>query len=338
MKTQSWLTLIVLVVIAVVVLQEKPKEISNVIESSKQTYSSVKKITETNETIKKTGQTPTAIENAITNVILNIIRTPDGRKFIDQLSEQTFKNDKGEIEKITDADMVLQYFVSQANIDNPFHTVGTQCGQAIKISYLLSEFKGDYILNSVGKQRNEVTYILGNSDLPYEMEIYSLGMKINDERITLIEPQNMKREFRNFPKLKKDVNSKVKVEYKLLDYVTEPQKGFNNLRVFEQRSDSDLKSKCGDRVTADVKVTDIDGKVLFYKKKLEIQIGGEEMPFIFYKSAENLSPGSSRVLIGEAKFLKNFAGKKTKFFKEEISDNKKIIIETDLISVNARKQ
>lgn len=270
------------------------------------------------------------IEKTMSTVISNVMKTPEGRTFFENIVRPVNINSKDE----TGQGMIFDYTKIVPSLFR-VHTTGdingrgpASCGQRVNIQY--SILNTDDIVVDHGTK----TFLIGSREMIPALENMIVGMYVGQSREGTAMPKyaydNPK--FQG-PNKQPSLNYKIKVT--LLAIEDEVFMNTSNVRVFDDRIAYQIPYLCGDDVVFDVKISRVDGKVLYDSVALgttcQMRLGDTSYPRLFSYALFGKMPSSNRVVITQGKYLKSIHQKHDRVadIKLDVPDYEYLIIEFD---------
>lgn len=261
------------------------------------------------------------IEKSLANVLVNTLKTPEGRSFVENLIQPITNATNNHNHSIFDPkDIITHLFKIDTLGDSNLGTA--YCGQKVVCEYTVKDIDNNVIEHKVD------TITLGDNQAILAIENIVIGMHLHQTRIATTPPSFAYDNFpTNNPDLKPGRNYNLQVKlYKLENgeqYLAQDKiKNFDNIFSYEHPM------LCGQEVTFSAKIYDIYGKIIWNEENLTHRLGSANLPVIFNHSLSGKPPSSTRTTIAPAKYLKNINNKKPDLFKKiKMPENELVFIE-----------
>jgi hypothetical protein len=252
----------------------------------------------------------TVLEKYLSNVAANVLKTPEGRAFFENLVTPIGigieSKDAGSTEDIQN-NMLESLF--KVAILHKGEGRTACCGHIVQFKYQITDGFGHVI-------EPEQTTIaqLGQRKILPALENIIAGMKVGELR-GATSPGEYAYDVKQFKKQDVRFGEPVKIEVRLLDvqpnFVIDP----SSLRIFDDRIAFQIPLLCGDMVKFRVKILKFDGEVLydsniaFNQNKIQMRIGDQTFPAIFSYALHKKVPVGKRTIITPGKYMRSMFSK-----------------------------
>jgi hypothetical protein len=227
----------------------------------------------------------TWFEKKVSKIMANIIKTPEGSKFFENLVKPMQQIPQSEINfKVNSKDLINSLF--KIKINKPGYGVEAVCGCKVSIDYALFDMKNNFIKNE------QANIIIGKGDLSKSLENSIIGMRVGEEREVNIYPTIIKD-----PKFKTSFKAKIKLDK--LETTVAP----GEIRYFDDTISYAKPILCGEKVKFDVTIMDVTGKIIFEKQDIVLNLGFEGVPVAFSQGIFNKTSAGTRTIIAKGKNL-----------------------------------
>lgn len=270
------------------------------------------------------------IERSLSTVLANVMKTPEGRTFLENMLQPVnvnTKDDEGQ-------GMIFDY---TKIIPSMFrvHTTGdataigpASCGQLVTVQYNISG-KDNIIVDHGTK-----TFVLGARDVIPALENIIVGMYVGQSREGTAIPKyaydNPKFQGKN---KQPSLNYNIKVTLLAVD--DNVFMNSNNIKVFDDKIAYQIPYLCGEDIVFDVKISKVDGKILYDSIALgtrcQMRLGDTTYPRLFSYAMFGKMPSSNRTVIAQGKYLKSIHQKHDRVadIKLGVGDEEYLLIEFD---------
>lgn len=249
------------------------------------------------------------LERTISKVIINALKTEEGRLFMENLFTPMDQPIAGSRQgyKLNNNNLVKSMFNIQTFGEGKGGAVS--CGHMVTVRYKLSN------LNNIELLAKTDTYPLGNQKNIPGLDAIIVGMKVGQMRQAVISSKFVSDSTGN-----KSPNYKLTVE--LLDVVPKIFVG-DEVKIFDDEIAYQFPLLCGQNVAFDAKVTKLsNGKIIYDStasgKKLETTIGNIVYPVIVSHALHNKIAVGSRTVIAPGRLFKSFATEHSTFFPDKV--------------------
>lgn len=248
------------------------------------------------------------LERTLSNVMLNALKTEEGRIFLESLIQPLNKplanQDSGF--RINNNDFIKNAFKINSLGGRNDGKVAS-CGHIVTIHY--------EIFDKNLKIKDEIiTYPLGSEKAHPGLDPVIVGMKIGETRTATISNHYFQTDQKTPLKVyKANILLKELVPQNFVD---------DTIKIFDDEIAYKMPLMCGNRAVYDVKITSLkDGKLLYDSrkagKKIDMYLGDLNYPMIFSHALHNKIPVGTRTVIARGQFLKSFASPFSTIFPEQ---------------------
>lgn len=250
------------------------------------------------------------LEKTLSKVIINTLKTEEGRLFIENLftpMDQPIAG-SGKGYKLNNNNLINSMF----NIKTFGEGVGgaVSCGHMVTVRYNVTTLNNLEVVNKTD------TYPLGNqeSNIP-GLDAIIVGMKVGQVRQAVIASRFLNKTGGNS-------GSNYKISVELLDVVP---KVFidDDVKIFDDEIAYHFPLLCGQKVSFDAKVTKLSNSEVIYdsknnNKKMQTVIGNIVDPIIVSYALHNKIAVGSRTIIAPGKLFKSFAAENSTIFPDKV--------------------
>lgn len=257
------------------------------------------------------------VEKTISSVLVNVLKTDEGRMFFENILQPINKpiSGSGQGFKINNDNLIEAMFDIKTFGEGE---VGpATCGHVVTVIYKILSPSNMVI------SENTVTYPLGSNQIAPGVDAVIVGMKTGQTRHATISSKYTDK--LRSPGDKVD-SFKLNV---VLKEIMPPNFIGGDVKIFDDEIAYKLPLLCGGNAVYHAKITKLtNGEVLYDSKpsgaKINMQIGNLSYPLIFSYALHNKIPIGSRAVIAKGKLFKSFLTEfsvifpKTKLVEEEI--------------------
>ncbi|MGC0372396.1 MAG: hypothetical protein DGJ47_001109 [Rickettsiaceae bacterium] len=273
---------------------------------------------EENKTISTEEFKGNFIEKGFSNVLHNILKTEEGRFFIENLitpMDKPLASGTG-ILQVNSTDFIDSFFKI-----NTFGEGGkgpASCGHVVTISYKILS------INNAVLKEDKATIALGSDKIAPGMDSIIVGMREGQTRHATIATKY----FTTNPKYQK---SYFKLQVSLHKII--PHNFAEGVKIFDDQISYKVPKLCGQKIVCDAKITKLSNNKVLYnsqnnKQRLSIKIGDQNYPMIFSHALHNKTMNGTRTVISKGRFLKSYVSDYSKIFPQTtIPENELYMIE-----------
>lgn len=262
---------------------------------------------DTNNDDKPTGS---FLEKTLSNVLVNVLKTDQGRMFFENILQPMDKPISGselggyKVNNTQILDAIFQITTEGEGEKGP-----ASCGHIAKISYSLHTLDNRLIT----KQTETIT--IGSRKVIPGINAVIVGMKTGQTRHAIIPVKYLGEN------LIANTNNPLKVSIYLEDVIPN-NFATEDVKIFDDEIAYSEPLMCGNMVHYDAKVTKLSsGDVIYdsknHKKQISMQIGDLRYPVIVSYALHNKIPVGTRTVIAKGKLFQSFIDKNSIFFPEK---------------------
>lgn len=261
------------------------------------------------EESKEAPVTGTFLEKTLSSVMINILKSDEGRMFMESVFQPMNKTVAGSGSGFK---MNNDNFIQSIFKINSFGTgeLGpASCGHIVTIHYKILNNQNTVIEDKIA------TFPLGSEKIAPGLDAVIVGMKTGETRNATISNKY-------FQETSKDRPNSFKVSVLLKEIV--PQNFIDDsVKIFDDQIAYRIPLMCGNKVIYDAKVTRLSNNEVIYSsektgEKIDMKIGNLNYPMIFSHALHNKIPVGTRTVIAKGKFFKSFASNNSTIFLNEI--------------------
>ena len=244
-----------------------------------------------------TEQTGTFIEKTISGVLLNILKTDDGRMFLESLLQPMNKAVAGSGSGFeTNSDKFINALFKISTFGEG-EKGPASCGHVVTIEYKILSLTNNLI------EENTATFPLGSNKISPGMDAIIVGMKTGQTRHATISSKY-------FLETSEDKPAAYKVNVLLKEIIPDNFAG-NDVKIFDDQLAYNVPLLCGGNAIYDAKITKLsNGKVIYNSAesgtRINMKIGNLSYPMIFSHALHNKIPIGSRTVIAKGKLFKSY--------------------------------
>jgi hypothetical protein len=244
------------------------------------------------------------LEKSLSKVLVNVLRTKEGRMFFESIiqpADQPMAGN-GASFKVNNAQLIDGMFQIKTRGTG---TVGpVSCGHIAVATYTITT------LDDILVEEQTKTFHIGSDEVISGIENMVIGMYVGQIREGVIPPRYAydNKKFQGENKLS---GTPYKVKIVLRDIIPKTFIASDGVKIFDDEVAYQVPYLCGERAAFDVKITKIDGTVIYNTeeqgKKLEMKLGDLVYPMIFSHALFNKIPTGVRTVIVEGKYFRSLA-------------------------------
>lgn len=298
---QKFITLIITGAIIYMVIQYKANEIRP------PEHLKPEKQQEENNKEQKNSPEPQGnfIEKTISNVLLNILQTEEGRMVFENILQPMNKPLAGSDQGINMNNNSLVEAMFDIKTFGDGKIGPASCGHIVTIEYKI------YSANNVLMKQGTDTFSLGSEKILPGLDAVIVGMKVGQTRNAVIASK-----YTNAAQPGKNALVRVSI---LLNEIMPHNFADDNVKIFDDTITYKLPLLCGNKAIFDAKITHLgQGKVIFNSEnqgvKINMNIGNLNYPVIFSHSLHNKIPIGTRTVITKGSLLKSFVSDYSSIF------------------------
>ncbi|MCC8484047.1 MAG: FKBP-type peptidyl-prolyl cis-trans isomerase [Rickettsia endosymbiont of Labidopullus appendiculatus] len=237
------------------------------------------------------------LEKTVSKVLINALKTEEGRLFFENLLQPTNKpiaDGKYTIEVNRD---LIQPMFKINTFGNG--TVGpATCGHVVTLHYQLLDINNNLL------SENTKTFTLGSRVIMPGIDSVVVGMMVGQTRQAILPTKYTSSNEEN-----KDYDAPYRVNIVLNSILPNNFVNSNEVKIFDDEIAYRMPLLCGDKVGIDAKITKLsNGQVLYDStqegKKLDIKIGDINYPLIVSYALHGKVPVGTRTVIAKGKLFK----------------------------------
>lgn len=259
------------------------------------------------------------LEKTLSNVLLNVLKTDDGRLFLESLLQPESKN-------MGNQEGVFEF--NSANFINSLFKISTfgegakgpaSCGHIVTVEYKILT-PANYVV-----EENTITLPLGSENAVPGLDVVVVGMKTGQTRHATISSKY-------FSETAHNSSSIFKLNV-LLKEIMPNNFADDSVKIFDDKISYNKPLLCGNTVIFDARITQLkDGKVIYdsvaLNKKINMKLGNINYPMIFSHSLHNKIPVGTRTVIAKGGLFKSYMSIHSAIFPDKIlPENEYFMIE-----------
>ncbi len=238
------------------------------------------------------------IEKTISTVLLNILKTDEGKLFLETMIQPMNKPLAGSgasFEMNSDKFMTALFHINTFGIGEKGPA---SCGHIATIQYKILSMDNKVL------EENITTFPLGSNKITPGLDAIIVGMKTGQTRHATISSKYFHETSANTPEFfKVNVLLKELVPQNFVD---------DSVKIFDSQLAYKIPMLCGGRAVYNAKITDLSASKVIYNsadsgKKISMQIGNLSYPMIFSHALHNKIAVGTRTVITKGRFLKSYA-------------------------------
>ena len=246
------------------------------------------------------------LEKSLSKVLINILKTPEGRTFFENMIQPIEKPMVGE-----DTGFSLDGTKLTENIFK-IKTSGTKglgpasCGHVVSVQYMITKMDGIIV------DRGNQSFQLGASKVIPALEDIIVGMYVGQTREG-VAPAKYAYDNPKFrgPNKEPGLNYKVTVTLEnIMPSIFMPPAA---IKIFDDKMAYQLPYLCSERAVFDVKISKIDGTTIYDTEKLQqpvsMILGDMHYPMIFSHGLFGKAPIGIRTVVAQGKYLRSLVNK-----------------------------
>jgi hypothetical protein len=232
-------------------------------------------------------------EKSISKIVTNVLATPQGKSFFENLIKPINNNMDGSQILIGPANDTILKSTLMINDVIKNTTIPVCCGEKVRAQYKL------YLPNKEIIEKDN-DFILGLSEFGGTFDSAIVGMTAGGKRTFILKAIEPKAALKNFD------SAQVEISLLNFDNIIDQSK----VKIFDESFSYTVPLLCGDKISFDLKITQPNGEELLKDHNISMQLGdSDQFPIIFSYSLFNKTAGGSRVVLTPAKYLDNFLTK-----------------------------
>jgi len=245
------------------------------------------------------------IEKSISKVLINVIKSPEGRSFLEKVVRPAEPSITGEYtQKVNNNSITTELFRIERTTDGEGPKVS--CGHTVTVQYEILN------MQRVIVESGTKTLTLGSHDMIPALSNVIVGMQKGESRKATV-PKQFAYDSPNFSGKKPPFPTdyyQIKVhlvDIKLNNFIDD------NVKIFDDEIAYIVPYLCGDSATFDAKIMRINGEVIYNSidkhHKITMNIGDNLYPMIFSHALFNKTPFGTRSVICTGQHLQTLSNK-----------------------------
>ncbi len=251
------------------------------------------------------------LERSISKIIINSLKTEQGRVFFENLLQPQNKSGTSDAHTIDVKEDLVGSLFKINSFGNDDGRESATCGQEVTIKYQILDTNNNLINDDTA------TFVLGTKPIIPGIDIITVGMKIGQSRQAIILPQYA---YYNPPYRKENLDNgaSYRVNIVLNSINSHNLINDNEVKIFDDKLAYKMPLLCGDKVKFNAKITRlVNGQILYDSKRnmqskvhrvdqnnaqnIEMQIGDINYPLIFSYALHGKVPVGRRTVIAKGK-------------------------------------
>lgn len=267
----------------------------------------------------ETQVTGTFLEKTLSSVMINVLKSDEGRMFMESMLQPMNKTVAGSGSgfKMNNDNFIQSIF--RINSFGTGEKGPASCGHIVTIHYKILNSQNTVLEDKVA------TFPLGSEKIAPGLDAVIVGMKTGETRNATISNKY-------FQETLKDRPSSFKVSVLLKEIV--PQNFIDDsVKIFDDQIAYRIPLMCGNKIIYDAKITRLSNNEVIYSseksgEKIDMRIGNLNYPMIFSHALHNKIPVGTRTVIAKGKFLKSFASDNSTIFPNKtLPENEYFMVE-----------
>lgn len=297
------------------------KEVNVVVSNTVQELKS--HISKSTEPTKSTEISGNFLEKSVSQILVNILKTDDGKIFLEKLIQPMNKplaagnigykiNNDTILTSIFNIDSSLKHLQNgKKTTDNNIKAI---CGQSVLINYKI--FASENTIPEEGKKE----IVLGKNSILLGLDAIITNMQINETRDATIPTHTLLQLFEDSSENTEIIlkNQKTifqtKVNVTLLA-INSPNITTSDIKIFDDEISYNMPFFCGypKKITFNTKITRLsDNVIIVNNKKISMNIGNRDYPAIFSYALHNKIATGTRTIIAKGAALKSIENENNK--------------------------
>lgn len=258
---------------------------------------------------QETQVTGTFLEKTLSGVMINILKSDEGRMFMESMLQPMNKTVAGSGSgfKMNNDNFIQSIF--KINSFGTGERGPASCGHIVTVHYKILNIQNTVLEHKVA------TFPLGSEKIAPGVDAVIVGMKTGETRNATISNKY-------FPDTSKERPSSFKVSILLKEIV--PQNFIDDsVKIFDDQIAYRIPLMCGNKIIYDAKITRLSNNEVIYSseqsgEKIDMKVGNLNYPMIFSHSLHNKIPVGTRTVIAKGKLFKSFASDNSTIFPNKI--------------------
>ena len=309
---QKFLSFCIAIAILYGIFQMKTKELEKEEQLKKPVITEAQPSTSPTEIPPVTGN---FIEKTLSNVLINILKTEDGKLFFENIIQPMNQPLAGGEHsfKINNSELIKGMF--RINSFGEGSVGPASCGHIVTAHYQIFD-----INNSIIEDQTK-TFTLGARSVLPGLDSVIVGMMIGQTRQATLQPKYAYKEAK-YRKAGINPDSPYKVSVVLKEILPHNFVKSDEVKIFDDEIAYKTPLMCGERTSFDAIITRLsNGKVLYdstnKNQKISMIIGDLNYPLIFSYALHNKIPVGARTVIAKGKSFRGLATGMSKIFPKE---------------------
>lgn len=244
------------------------------------------------------------IERSLSNVIVNALKTPEGRTFFENLVQPKNKSILGDNVgfKLDGSQIVDSLFKIQTIGEG---TIGpVSCGHVVHAQYQI------LTMDNIIVEEDRKTFRIGSGEVMKGLENAMIGMYIGQTRkAVILAPYGYKTQLSDMKK--PGVNYQIQVT--LIDIIPKTFITKDMVKIFDAEIAYKAPCLCGSKVSFNMLISTINGEVIYDSKKAnkknEMILGDLSFPMIISHGLSGKIPVGKRTVIAQGKYFRSLGDK-----------------------------
>jgi FKBP-type peptidyl-prolyl cis-trans isomerase len=271
------------------------------------------------EATPETQASGTFFEKTLSSVMINVLKSDEGRIFMESLLQPMNKTVSGSGSGfMMNNDNFIQS-IFKINSFGEGEKGPASCGHIVTVHYK--------ILNNQNVVLDEkvTTFPLGSEKIAPGLDAVIVGMRTGETRHATISSKY-------FQETAQDKLSSFKVNVLLKEII--PQNFIDDdVKIFDDEIAYRIPLMCGNKAIYDAKITKLSNNEVIYNsedsgKRISMKIGNLSYPMIFSHALHNKIPVGTRTVISKGKFFKSYASENSTIFpNKELPEDEYFMVE-----------
>ena len=250
----------------------------------------------------------TLVEKYLSNVAVNVLKTPEGRAFFENLVTPINLGIQGEKSVFNMPNEKIMSSLFNISTTAPGKGNSACCGHFVQFSY--ETMNNDNII--IEKRKTHIART-GNREIMPALENIITGMKVGETR-TALSPGEFAYDGKKFRKEDVRFGEPIKFNVTLLDIQPNFFIKADDVKIFDDTIAYQLPLLCGDVVKFRAKIMKFNGDIIYDSNKqlngnkISMRIGNQNFPAIFSYALHKKIPVGTRSIITPGKYFKAMIG------------------------------
>ncbi len=261
------------------------------------------------------------VEKTISNVLINVLKTDEGRMFFENILQPVNKPIAGSGQgfKINNDNLIAAMFEIKTFGEGELGPA--TCGHVVTVAYKI------LTLNNMLISEKTLTYPLGSNQIAPGVDAVIVGMKAGQTRHAIISSKYTDRVGASSDKI-----DSFKLNVLLKEIVPQNFVG-EDVKIFDDEIAYKLPLLCGGNAIYNARITKLaNGEVIYDSKssgnKINMKIGNLSYPLIFSYALHNKIPVGTRTVMAKGKLFKSFVTEFSNIFpKTTLPENEYFMLE-----------